>query len=259
MSPEFLIAAGYENQDEELVGRSWLQAASSWTRAVRGRVMDPFRNGGQPPAPVMVLADNGLWVAQLNEHVRPQVLGVLRRAFTRVSGQQPPDGFDQRQYVTNYLNASVNRMSNIPEEVYREIAKAISDGTPEGESIPNIAARVDQILTVSGSDTWENRSVTVARTEVTGAVNAGTLAAGAQRAITEGRPMVKTWVATVAGTSAGRTRPAHRLADGQAVPITDAFQVGGEPLQYPGDPRGSAGNVINCRCTLSVRAAEETP
>jgi hypothetical protein len=27
------------------------------------------------------------------------------------------------------------------------------------------------------------------------------------------------------------------------------FLVGGEELAYPGDSRGSAANVINCRCT----------
>ncbi len=27
------------------------------------------------------------------------------------------------------------------------------------------------------------------------------------------------------------------------------FIVGGEQLQYPGDPAGSAWNVISCRCT----------
>jgi hypothetical protein len=29
----------------------------------------------------------------------------------------------------------------------------------------------------------------------------------------------------------------------------EPFIVMGEQLDYPGDPVGSAGNVINCRCT----------
>lgn len=45
-------------------------------------------------------------------------------------------------------------------------------------------------------------------------------------------------------------RAAHAAADGQEVPIGSAFLVGGEPLAYPGDPRGSAHNVVNCRCVL---------
>jgi hypothetical protein len=33
--------------------------------------------------------------------------------------------------------------------------------------------------------------------------------------------------------------------------MDQAFEVGGEMLMYPGDPAGSAGNVINCRCAIS--------
>ncbi len=32
--------------------------------------------------------------------------------------------------------------------------------------------------------------------------------------------------------------------------VNEAFDVGGEALMYPGDPSGSAGNTINCRCTV---------
>jgi hypothetical protein len=28
------------------------------------------------------------------------------------------------------------------------------------------------------------------------------------------------------------------------------FDIGGEALMYPGDPAGSAGQVINCRCAM---------
>lgn len=46
-----------------------------------------------------------------------------------------------------------------------------------------------------------------------------------------------------------RTRPAHRIADGQVVGIDEDFIVDGEPLMFPGDDsRASIGNTINCRC-----------
>ncbi len=47
-----------------------------------------------------------------------------------------------------------------------------------------------------------------------------------------------------------RTRDAHAEADGQIVGIDESFIVDGEELQYPGDPSGDAGNVINCRCSI---------
>lgn len=46
-----------------------------------------------------------------------------------------------------------------------------------------------------------------------------------------------------------RVRPAHAVADGQIVPTTLKYKVGGELLSYPGDPTGSPENIINCRCS----------
>ena len=50
------------------------------------------------------------------------------------------------------------------------------------------------------------------------------------------------------------TRKAKALAhllDNMTIYILDGeFIVGGEALSYPGDPKGSADNVINCRCVV---------
>lgn len=46
-----------------------------------------------------------------------------------------------------------------------------------------------------------------------------------------------------------RERASHKAADGQdPIPYDQPFIVQGEELMYPGDRRGSASNVINCRC-----------
>lgn len=219
--------------------------------------MAPFTRARTLPDAGAVLNVNGVWVEELERNVAPPILATLRRAYTAAFGRPPGDGFDESVYVTQYLNASINRMTGIPDEVYRLISGVIADGVAAGESTADIAARVDDVLQVTGSDRWPNRSVVVARTEVGAAVNAGTLAAAGQRQRDTGRPMVKTWIATTHGPSATTTRPAHLAADGQTVPLTQPFMVGGEPLQYPGDPSGSAGNVIQCRCALSTRAADE--
>jgi uncharacterized protein with gpF-like domain len=49
-----------------------------------------------------------------------------------------------------------------------------------------------------------------------------------------------------------RTRDAHVAANGQVVPVEEPFIVDGEELMCPGDSGAgvSAGNVINCRCTM---------
>ena len=64
-----------------------------------------------------------------------------------------------------------------------------------------------------------------------------------------GRKAWKTWNTR----RDGKVRSAHRHASGQTVRMNEDFKVGGETLRYPGDPNGSAGNTINCRCFIIVK------
>ena len=56
----------------------------------------------------------------------------------------------------------------------------------------------------------------------------------------------KEWIAI----QDARTRVTHSIASGQQIPLDQKFVVGGERLKYPGDPSGSAGETINCRCSV---------
>jgi len=88
---------------------------------------------------------------------------------------------------------------------------------------------------------WANRATRIARTEATGAYNSGALHALSAEGATS-----KIWEAT--GDS--RTRPTHRAADGQEVPIGARFIVGTAALMMPGDPTGPANEVVDCRCCV---------
>lgn len=239
--------------DDENIRRGWLAAARQWTADTAGRVMEPWRSARMTPNGVWVLSAQGQWVEQLQTNVRPPILGALRRAVQAVTGSAPPAGFDQSQYVSDYLAQSINRMSNTPDQVYREITRTLDDGIAAGESTPELAARVQAVFDVTGNPFWENRATVVGRTEAHAAVQAGTLAGAAQQQIETRRPLMKVWHATLGQPE--RTRPAHAAAHGQAQPLTSPFIVDGEKLQYPGDPTGSAGNVIQCRCTMTFREA----
>jgi len=46
------------------------------------------------------------------------------------------------------------------------------------------------------------------------------------------------------------TREHHEEADGQIVDVDGHFDVGGEAMRFPLDQGGSAGNVINCLCSV---------
>ena len=58
--------------------------------------------------------------------------------------------------------------------------------------------------------------------------------------------MLKKWVAT----NDARTRSTHAAANGQTVDMNENFIVGGSQMEYAGDAKGGARNVINCRCII---------
>jgi uncharacterized protein with gpF-like domain len=63
--------------------------------------------------------------------------------------------------------------------------------------------------------------------------------------------MQKEWIAS----GGERTRENHLLASGQTVSIDEPFVVGGDYLMQPGDPSGSAEEIINCRCAVGYSVA----
>jgi HK97 family phage portal protein len=144
-------------------------------------------------------------------------------------------GSDVLEYL---LQLAGTKVKQINDTTLASIQSELSDGVAAGESIPSLAKRIDNLYL---EQIIPNRSKTIARTEVTAASNYGSIQAAKQ----SGLKLTKVWLAT----PGSRTREDHAAADGQEVGIDDTFDVGGEPLAYPGDPSGSAENVINCRCT----------
>jgi len=82
-----------------------------------------------------------------------------------------------------------------------------------------------------------SRAKTIARTETHGAFQKGNYEGYKQ----SGLP-IKIWV----NVGDANVRDSHNI-DGEEVGINDYFSNG---LKFPGDPRGSAEEVINCRCSM---------
>jgi hypothetical protein len=89
-----------------------------------------------------------------------------------------------------------------------------------------------------------NRAKRIARTEIISASNFGSIA-GARAT---GLAVKKKWIPT----QDSRTRDWHELSNIQkpTAELDEPFIVMGEELDYPGDYRGSASNVVNCRCAV---------
>ncbi|MED1801354.1 phage minor head protein [Brevibacillus porteri] len=88
------------------------------------------------------------------------------------------------------------------------------------------------------------RAVTVSRTLSTAAANGGKLEGWKQSGLVK----KKRWRAA----NNKRTRKDHKDANGQEVDIDKPFNVGGEKMMYPGDPAGSAKQIVQCRCTMQA-------
>lgn len=244
--PARLRALAFIREGEEAVGRTWFRSLTRWLDRVR-----PSVTSSPPLDPGRVSDHNQFWTDQVNVEVIPSVRQVLSDAWRRVRAQEP----DSDPFVADYLNDVGNRLVRLPDEVYALIVGEIEQGLRDAEGIPDITRRINLILTATGSERWPNRARTVARTETIGAVNAGVYRAAVLDAEDRGdvAPM-KIWIST----DDPRTRPTHVEADQQRTFLTSPFKVGGAQLLFPGDPRGPAAQVINCRCSLLPVTLGET-
>lgn len=245
--PQRLRAQSFIDEGEQRIGRTWFRALTRWMDRVRPAVL---RDGGVDPGRVSDF--QGPWTDAVNTEILPEVGGVLGTAWRRVTeaGQPRTD-----PWVADYLNAAGNRLVRLPDEVYSLIVAEIERGVTEGLEIPKVTAAVQRVLTSTGSEYWPNRARTVARTETMGAVNAGVFRGAVLDAEQRGDPApFKQWLST----EDSRTRPTHVEADRQRTLLSEPFRVGTSSLLFPGDPRGAAAEVINCRCTMLPVVLGET-
>lgn len=132
----------------------------------------------------------------------------------------------------------VERIDGVTETTRTIMDKYIQEVVSEGTGLQKIISELPKKV----SDVNKVRAARIARTEVISASNYGNLL-GAQET---GIKMNKVWIST----RDSRTRDIHLDADGQSVDINGFFLVGGDRMQFPGDPSASAENVINCRCAI---------
>ncbi len=120
------------------------------------------------------------------------------------------------------------------------LAKQLGDGVENGEDVSQLAKRVEAVFNVAPS-----RARTIAQTAATPVFESGQ-----HLAFTDAGILERSWLTQRDGDVRKGPVYNHQAADGQVQKIDEPFLVSGESLMYPGDTTGSAGNVINCRCTV---------
>lgn len=125
---------------------------------------------------------------------------------------------------------------------YNKVKSITTQALLQGKSVREIGDDlVDGLQTQN-----KNKMRMFARTAMTGAHNAGTMDA-MHRAEGLGIKVRKKWLAT----RDARTRDVHSELNGQIRDIDEDFQNALGKIKYPGDPTADAGNVFNCRCTMT--------
>lgn len=126
----------------------------------------------------------------------------------------------------------------------KKITAQVSRGIATGMSFQQVALQLAAYTNIG-----YNNAVRIARTEGH-RIQVQSANDACYKAKEKGADVVKQWDATLDG----RTRPSHARVDGEIRELDEAFSNG---LMFPGDPNGSAKEVVNCRCALLQRARSE--
>jgi uncharacterized protein with gpF-like domain len=154
--------------------------------------------------------------------------------------------------IANYLNQYLLTRAIIPvtETTKKIVLKILVKGQSEGWGVDRI---IQELKNTENKELTDFRARRIVRTELVIASNF------ADKLVQEKVPfeVEKTWISV----HDDRTRDSHEQMDGivvdgdadfQVPVIKKGVQVGIDQMNGPGDPRGSAGNIINCRCTKAL-------
>lgn len=144
-------------------------------------------------------------------------------------------------YTNGNVQAAVQEhqtklVDRVNRTTYEKVKDTILQTYNEGGTMQELASKLSDLY--DGFN--ETRALLIARTETNGIVN------GAEMLVYEQAEVDNlAWITTLDPV----TRPDHREVNGIEVKRGQSWIVGGESMRFPGDPRASAAQICNCRCT----------
>ncbi len=154
-----------------------------------------------------------------------------------------PDEVKSRILITLDTTLRQPYWEQIQADQREAIQDAIRDTLDEGSYGERDLARA--IRDVTGGDIALDRAARIARTETTGALNAGH-AAAMEELERSGDSNGRTWIAI----DDKDTRETHRELNGETVGVGEDFEVGDGHAPYPGYFGLPPEERINCGCTI---------
>ncbi|MFD5058246.1 phage portal protein [Streptomyces sp. NPDC058394] len=196
-------------------------------------------DGWEERIKVRQLFDGAYWRRATTAALRPFVERAWRRGGASITASFDLDEPDVAGALADRIDELAGQVTAATEQVLR--SQLLAHGVAEGESVPELRARIQQVFTNLG----DYRATMIARTETVGGYSAAShmaaLDAGAVR---------KTWLST----DDKRTRRTHRAAQGSTVPMNKRFTL--TESRWPADPAAPANQSIQCRCALTFEFEE---
>ncbi len=178
---------------------------------------------------------------------------VKKQIKTKEQKRLTPIGHNQQliDEITRYFELELLNEAVLPitQTTQDYVLRILTESQNEGVSINDI---VDKL--VGNTELLKNRARLIARTEMQKAANYGAVASVSKL----GYQTNKIWISAQDNRTrrVPRDEADHLHANGQTVPINQPFKIrdlktgGYVDMMQPGDAKGGAENVINCRCVV---------
>lgn len=220
-----------------------------------------FRNGGEVSKyfEIKKHADNIEKI--LLSNYKPLMDDFAKRLFNgaknRINYQTKDNNVEDSEEYTNYEKARdafiilwlLRKKAIIAETTRRLLDKVIQNGKINNLNNVGIANEIERQL---GGTYPVRRATVIAATELQG-MSQRAMILMAQNM--QNKTFKKIWH-TSGDERVRGNKPSdafdHVIADKEETGLNDPFKNTGEDLMHPADPSGSAGNIIGCRCFITI-------
>lgn len=238
------VAGLFEQQEAEVLARLRAASGERSHEVIDVKALYRVKDPGD-------VADNPFDLDEWESRFRKEVKPILRSAVAEAGKDALFDlaieiVFDvDAPAVREFLQLRGQRFAHaVNETTWQQLKDSLSAGLDGGELLPDLMARVETVM----AGRIRSSSEAIARTEITGCANGGTIQAWDQSGVVEQKEWLSALDDRTRNHAAGDEFD-HVNAHGETVGLDEPFEKTGEALQFPGDA-GSAGNVVNCRCSM---------
>lgn len=260
------------NKDEATAQNAIIDAVVNDTEAAMAKVIasamnaatDAYEASGQAKMPDTLMPEVQIALVNIwgraGRMMGQRIIGQVKSGYKHLETKAGEEELFQRILREFIEQFGAMRVQQIMDATREAMARIIASGLKQGWSVAQIANDLRENI----PEISRIRAGVIARTET----HSASQHASIQVAKTSRLTLMKEWIPV----EDGRTRDfgegdgvidqfSHRAMMGQRVPVDQAFKVPKrdgtfENMMFPGDPNGSAGNVINCRCANVFRRAD---